>query len=269
MMNLNFSKAVFEDTPQLKSLWANIFEEEKSAVDYFFDCNKDDFSAYCVKDNDKIVSALYLLPALLNGQKAHYLCGAATLHEYRNNGIMGKLIEYALNDAHKNGDKYSLLLPANDNLYSFYSKFGYTPDCTINKITLTRAQMKTGATAKYCTKNDYEKIQKDCYKSKFLLWNNKFMEFAKKYYGVYGVKSVCSEKSFALVSENEKSADVFYSIYSDFEDLKSLLLANFTSEEFIFTGKFQNAMTEKFGMIKPLDEKTEALHDVYIGITLN
>ena len=269
MTNLIFSKADFNDIPQLKALWISVFEEEKTAVDCFFDCNKNDFAMYCVKDSSKIVSALYLLPTLLNGQKAHYLCGAATLKEYRSNGIMGRLIEYALSDAHKNGDKYSLLLPANENLYHYYSKFGYTQDCSANRITLTRAQMKTDAIAKVCAEIDYEKIQKNCYKSNFLLWNNKFIEFAKNYYGFYGVKFVCSENSFALVSEDDGYADVFYSIYSDFEELNSLLLANFTSEKFVFTGKFENAKTEKYGMIKPLDENVEVLNDVYIGLTLN
>ena len=274
MMNLSFEKAKASDILKLKKLWAECFHEEQTAVDLFFDCNADSFSAYCVKDGDKVVSALYLLPSELNGKRAHYLCGASTCDEYRRQGIMGRLIEYALNDARKNGDVYSVLFPANEKLYSFYSKFGYAPECTAKRLSLTREQLETDSKNISFEKPDFEQMQKACFKNDFLLQNNKFIEFAIRYYCFYKVKSVCSKNCFALIDENNDCANVFYSVYNDFEKLKSLLLKNTTANLFVFTGKsdnpiFEESITEKYGMIKSLDENFEIPKDVYIGITLN
>lgn len=274
MMNLSFEKAKASDVLKLKKLWAECFFEEQTPVDLFFACNADSFSAYCVKDGDKVVSALYLLPAELNGKKAHYLCGASTCNEYRKQGIMGRLIEYALDDARKNGDIYSVLFPANETLYSFYSKFGYVPECTAKRLSLTRGQLETDSKNMSYEKPDFEQLQKACFKNNFLLQNNKFVEFAIRYYGFYAVKSVCSKNCFALINENDDCADVFYSIYNDFEELKALLLENTTANLFVFTGKtdnpiFKKSIIEKHGMIKSLDENFKIPKDVYIGITLN
>lgn len=276
MMNLSFEKAKSSDVLQLKKLWADCFFEKMQAVDLFFDCNEYNFSMYCAKDNQKIVAALYLLPTSINEKKAHYLCGASTMSEYRNHGIMGRLIEYALNDARKSGDVYSVLFPADANLYSFYGKFGYVPKCTAKRITLTREQLQTDNDINLSVDNkiDFEHLQKNCLKNNFLLWNNKFVDFAIKYYGFYGVKAVRSKNCFALIDEYDDCADVIYSIYNDFEELKLLLLKNFTAKKFIFTGKsdnpiFEKSSTEECGMVKLLDENTEIPQDIYIGITLN
>ena len=40
---------------------------------------------------------------------------------------MSSLIEYALMDSFKEGHKASVLLPANEGLYSYYGKLGYVP----------------------------------------------------------------------------------------------------------------------------------------------
>lgn len=274
MMNLSFEKAKASDILKLKKLWAECFFEEQTAVDLFFDCNADSFSAYCVKDGDKVVSALYLLPAALNGKKAHYLCGASTCDEYRRQGIMGRLIEYALSDARKNGDIYSALFPANEKLYSFYGKFGYAPECTAKRLTFTRARLEADCKNISFETPDFEQLQKACFKNNFILQNNNFIEFAIRYYGFYGVKSICSKNCFALLDEKDDCADVFYSIYNDFEELKSLLFENTKSNLFVFTGKtdnpkFEKSITENCGMIKSLDENFEIPKDVYIGITLN
>ncbi len=276
MMKLKFVKADCSDIQRLKQLWLLCFFEKEQAVDLFFSANFDNLSAYIVLDGDLIVSALYLVNTLLNGQKAHYLCGASTLPEYRNQGIMAKLIEYALNDAKKSGDVFSILFPANESLYSYYEKFGYTADCTARKAEMTRQQLTD---YKY-NENfldfpfDYEQLQQKFFKNDFLLWNNKFIDFAVDYYAVYGAKSICGKGCFALIDEYDEYADVFYSAFIDFEEFKALLLNKTDAKRFVFTGKsdnclYNNSKNEKFGMIKALDNKHNIPDDIYIGITLN
>ncbi len=261
---------------QLKMLWADSFCEEQKAVDIIFDRYFDLFDAYCAETDGKIVSALYLVSGSLNGKRAHYLCGAATLPEYRRRGIMKGLIEYALSRSAENGDKYSLLFPANESLYSFYSGLGYASACSAKKFEISRKQfVNMKSECRLCNVTpDFEDLQKACFGSDFLMQSNRFLSFAAEYYGVYNVRLLQDRGCAALVDDDGKTADVIYSVYTDFEKLRALLLKNTAAQKFVFTVKsdnriFKNAKTEKYGMIKPLDGINEIPENIYIGITLS
>lgn len=256
---ISFEKSV-RKADELKNIWLACFEEDARATDLFFERAIKFSEVYCAKCDDKIVSALYLINAKLNGRKAHYIFGVATLPEYRGRGIMGNLMEYALNDAKQNGDVYSLLFPASESLYDFYAKFGYKSNCTSKSRVFTRKELEKAEIP-------------DNSKNNILLWNNNFVEFASEYYEIYGIKTVRDENCFALIEENDNQAHVFYSSYTDFDRLKKLVLENTTAEKFVFTGNsddklYINENSERYGMIKSLDN-TEIPNDVYIGITLN
>ena len=98
MMEINFCKPDSSDIKSLKKLWLSSFDEEPKAVDLFFDKCFNAKQTYIAKHGEKIISALYLISASFNGQKAHYLCGASTHKDFRKQGIMSKLIKYALED---------------------------------------------------------------------------------------------------------------------------------------------------------------------------
>lgn len=55
---------------------------------------------------------------------------------------MSRLIDFALNDAKNNGDVYSLLFPANDGLYGFYTKLGYALNCTVKSREISRQTLE-------------------------------------------------------------------------------------------------------------------------------
>lgn len=276
-MKIKFDKSGIADIPALKKLWLECFSEKPQAAALFFDKNYNGLSAYSAKYDGNTVAAVYLIHAQLNGGRAHYLCGAATLPRYRGRGIMSALIEYALKDAAQNGDKYSLLFPADGGLYSFYERLGYSEACTAAKAELTRDVLKRRNTD--TGKNsipapiDYEQMQKKCFKNNFLLQNNNFMKFASEYYSLYGLKTVKGRGCFALIDERGDCADVFYSAFADFGELGTLLLESTGAQRFLFTGKsdgelFKNRKTEKYGMIKSLDDRYKIPGDVFIGITL-
>lgn len=270
------SSPAADEKAQLKMLWADSFCEERKAVDIIFDRYFDLFGAYCAEDNGKIVSALYLVSGSLNGKRAHYLCGAATLPQYRRRGIMKGLIEYALSRSAKDGDKYSLLFPANESLYSFYSRLGYASACSAKKFEISRKQLKNiKPECRLCgVTSDFEDLQKACFCSDFLMHSGRFLRFAAEYYGVYNIRLLQDSCCAALVDEDGKTADVIYSVYTDFEKLSALLLKNTAAQKFVFTLKsdnriFRNAKIEKYGMIKPLDGSIEIPENIYIGITLS
>ena len=92
---------------------------------------------------------------------------------------------------------------------------------------------------------DYEQLQLKCFKKDFLLQNNKFVEFAAEYYAAYGVKAVRGKGCFALYEEYDDCADVFYSAYADFSELKTLLLKSTNARRFVFTGKADNGLKNR------------------------
>ena len=133
------------DLPALKTLYLDCFDESKAAAEVMFGSVLDVSCAYAAVTCGEIVSALYLLPCeiALDGKtaKAHYLMGACTAHEYRGRGIMKELIAYALDDAKRRGDVFSILEPASESLYDYYAKIGYkeafhssVTDCDIDRI---------------------------------------------------------------------------------------------------------------------------------------
>lgn len=263
MMKPIFRKTEKFDNNSLKKLWLSCFDEDETAVDLIFDSNL--FNGYCAVVDGKIVSALYLVKGTLNGEKSHYLCGASTDKSFRGNGIMSRLIEFALDDAKNNGDVYSLLFPANDGLYGFYAKLGYVPNCTVKSREISRQTLKNFAE---------ENSNLGCSKENSFIYDERFFEFAKSYYEIYGSKVICKNNCFAVFDENENTADVFYSAYKNINDLSALLLKSTKSEKFVFTGKsdnalFENCKSQKCGMIKSLDKNNKIPDNVYIGITLS
>lgn len=260
MMEINFCKPDSSDIKSLKKLWLSSFDEEPKAVDLFFDKCFNAKQTYIAKYGEKIISALYLISASFNGQKAHYLCGASTHKDFRKQGIMGSLIEFALNCAEKKGDEYSFLFPANDNLYNYYKKFGYKENCSAFISEFMRDDLISLEELKFNSNN-------------ILIQNNDFKKFSAEYYSIYNIKSVGSNNYFALFEENGNTAEVFYFDFKEnnFKNMVNDILQNTKAEHFIFTHNrlFNNAQKIRYGMVKPLKSGQAVPTDIYIGITLN
>lgn len=266
---IEFLRAEKNDISQLKTLWLLCFDDTKEAVNLFFDENDCHMRTYCARDNETVVSALYLLDADLNGQKAHYLCGASTKSDYRRKGIMGKLINFALESAMQDGDKFSVLMPANSDLYEYYSKFGYRSECFAEKRIYLRDELLSFDDC--CSEEDYdfETMQKISFKDNFLLWNNDFKKFACDYYKLYGTNVICTNNCFALFEEENDCAEVFYAVYSNRGVLAKNLLKKSNARQFIVWDKAKdNSNKERYGMIKSLDNNMKIPENVFIGITL-
>lgn len=266
---IDYLRADKNDTAQLKKLWLECFDDTEQAVDLFFDRNKQNMRAFCAKDNDKVVSALYLLDVTLNGQKAHYLCGASTKADYRKKGIMSGLIKFSLENAVADSDKFSVLMPAKEPLYDYYARLGYKSECFAQKRIYSRKDLLSFSdcsSEKIC---DFEALQRISFDNNFLLWNNKFKNFACDYYRLYGTTVINTSDCFALFDENNGCADVFYAVSTSKSVLAKRLLENSSAERFCITDKANKSSDkEKYGMIKSLYSNIKIPENVFIGITL-
>lgn len=264
-----FYKSDYSENAILKNLWLECFDEMPEAVDLLFDSLNSITDIYCAKSDGIISAAVYLVQSSLNGKKAHYLCGAATKKDYRGKGIMSGLIEYALNEEKQFGCSFSLLFPASDRLYGFYDRLGYSALCFAQHSEYNRAELEHFAACNDVSSEDYKELQIKCFKENFLLQNNKFIEFAKSYYKIYGEKVIDSNGCFAIIDDDGCHAEVIYAAYSDFSILCGRLLEASFAEKFVITGKVKsNSGREKYGLIKSLDE-SEIPENIYIGITLS
>ena len=277
-MTAELRTACEADIKTLKKLWLSCFEDSEEAAGLFFERNKDTYHAYVAEADERLVSALYLIDCKLGGENAHYLCGAATLPEFRKRGIMSALIEYALNDAKGRGDRYSVLLPASEGLYRYYGALGYRTSCTVSIARFIREQLSVGVgfdrpvgcESSVC---DFERLQNGFNKENFLYWNNDFIKFAIDYYALYGVRAVHSQNVLALYEEANGVCTVLYTIYNDIKELKALLLNSTTAKSYVILGKsgekfFDDSKKEKYGMARALTAKPLP-KDIYIGITLD
>ena len=255
------------DLPALERIWLTCFEEREDAAALFFQRSRATFRAYACEEDGALVSALYLIDCTLVGEKAHYLCGAATLPQYRGHGRMSALIGYALADAAKCGDRCSVLLPASESLYGFYAKCGYLPSCAMKSAVIgvdTDRKPCGGAP-------DLLALQAKYADKKALVWREDHLRFAADYYGCYGARTAQSANAFVVFEPDGDFAEVIFALTGDIEELKALLKAegirSFRLTAAAESPLFKGTVIKPFGMIRPLcgDPVPE---DVFIGITL-
>ena len=258
--------ATAEDIPALRALWKRCFEESEQALDCLFADMPELAHIYKATNGDTLIAAVYLADCTLAGRPAHYLCGVATLPEYRRKGVMTALMGYALDDAKRRGDCCSVLLPADDHLYRYYERLGYERRCTAETVIWTADELKKAAAQEGTP--DFEAIQAG--DDSALCWSEDYIRFAERYYGCYGCRSASSDKAYCLYETDNDTAYVFYAIYTSIPDLQALLRA-INAKRYVVTGssgRLPFAESETCGMLRPLTDDPLP-DDVFIGLTLN
>lgn len=114
---------------KMMKLWKNTFHDSDAYISLIFDnyFNPDLVEYY--EENGKLISALLGVPYEFSNGKQKlqglYLCGLATIEEYRHNGIMNNLLEKINRKGSEMGYTFSFLIPANDALINYYSMRKY------------------------------------------------------------------------------------------------------------------------------------------------
>lgn len=102
-----YEEAFPEDTPEF--------------VNYYYEYKTADNQILVLEKDGKIISMLHLNPYIMivNGYEVltDYIVAVATRKEYRHQGYMRTLMEYALQDVGKKEIPFVFLMPASENLY--------------------------------------------------------------------------------------------------------------------------------------------------------
>lgn len=126
----------------LKRLWITVFKDSESFVDFFFEKRYHDSLCLVDEEQNNIRAMLYLFPCQLKKEGKNeylfYVYAVATLPEYRNLGIMGKLIDKAYFYALSINYIGLILIPATIELFKLYSHYGFKRYSDIEVLTLNR-----------------------------------------------------------------------------------------------------------------------------------
>ncbi len=264
--------------PELENIWKKCFFDTDEGTKFVFENIYPDSRCYCCFTDDICCASLYIIYGEIEDkkgvlQRVHYLFGAATLPEYRKGGIMSSLIEYALMDSFKEGHKASVLLPANEGLYSYYGKLGYVPlyGTDIRDYELLKTHKSEKIPLIYDEKEKTDNIIKLRKTAKqpvqVMQFPDKTVKNALGYNSIYNGFSLSGEDFYMTVQSSSKEAvvtefisekpveEVLNSVFSEFDDIKKI------------TVRVPCCSENKFGMINVLDKSVEFSHTIYIGLT--
>ncbi len=112
--------------PEERTLTRPLYEEvfpgdSQGFVEYYYKEKTEDNEIYVVEEDGQIRSMLHLNPYLIyiNGRvvKANYIVAVGTQKAYRGRGYMTALIHQALQDMYADGEPFTFLMPAAEEIY--------------------------------------------------------------------------------------------------------------------------------------------------------
>lgn len=109
-----------------KELWREAFGDSDEYIDYFISHYFCDKNMLSVENEDGLLSMLHIIPFSYCNFKIGYIFAVATAPQARCRGYAAKLIEKAVYLAKETGYDALALIPADDKLYNYYTRFGFS-----------------------------------------------------------------------------------------------------------------------------------------------
>jgi len=297
LMDRDIALSRYVQRNELIDLWHSSFEAD-AGVEYFFNYRFQPENCLVYTIDGKVASMLHMLPLQIVTAEgkvpAHYIYAAATLPDFRGQGLMASLLSAAVHVGEWRGDHYSALLPSEPSLYHYYAQHGYQEYFSTRFVNLTKDEVEKQAqdTSPEVLMPDYAILA--ARRSSFLtpqigsaLWSTSGVEYAAGFYGVYGgtLVSVARGKStsYALGLCVTDEHCIIPEIIAEQESLPMLLAAvlrELPAKNYHFklpaASDFWRDLGEvqRCGMIKCLKGATLPTHRAlsempYLGLTLD
>ena len=213
-----------EDTPQIRDLWSYCFDDTPDFIDFFFNSCYLPNNTLVSEEEGRIQSCLQLLPyrmKLRGGEvTVPYIVGVGTWPEYRGQGLVKKLLQYADDVMKEREYDISILLPFQ---YDFYRKYGWevcydlliyrevelTPTSAISKQQKRTA--KVGSFRKVVMDEDLKTLS-DCYFKYMKGYNGYIIRSQNEWSKI--IKDIELDHGFAYIYEynNEAQGYILYTI---------------------------------------------------------
>ncbi len=206
--------------------------------------------AFCLFGDDGPVSVLFAKKYPVNiGQErltADYIFYAATDETHRRQGAMSALIRNTLSSLKTRGGDFAVVIPANEALFGFYSKFGFE-------------------TAFFCESKEY--ISETADREISVLSENEAENFYGKYHDFYGKRENTLFKTEEIFCQSVKENLFDPENFSVLTDGENIAFASLGEKIILreFTGKnvkpFASSVSAKYGrpvtVRLPSDKKEE------------
>lgn len=269
-------------------LWHEAFGDSAAEIKFFLDNKFKPENTVVFEENKKIVSMLFLLDGEMcindKNYAAYYLYAACTAHEYRGRGLMSKLLKFARNAAFERNVYFICLMPAEDSLFDYYSRFGYLPVFAKKLVRIKRNEIKDKSESIYTDSriNNLENLRDTAFQGiNRFVWNNSAISFAFKHIEMYGGHALVTDKGYALYSTNgsEMYVKEFTFPQHEIANIAAFLAEKHNVDEIVFVLPIQYecnlGSTEilKSGMMLPINSEAEKLiknvENAYLGLTLD
>jgi GNAT superfamily N-acetyltransferase len=110
---------------EMRQMWYEIFGDEITEIDSFL-IRHSDAMPLIHKENDAVVSMLYIVPLQMWDRRVAYIYAVATKPEYRGRGIASKLLSEALQFIEKSGlFDLAALIPSSTESKRLYERLGF------------------------------------------------------------------------------------------------------------------------------------------------
>ncbi len=254
-MVIEFSNG--NDKEELYSLWQRVFGDSREFLDKFFSVLYKEENTVVCRDNGKVVSMLYLIPAdiIVNNVsfKSCYIYAAATDENYRKQGIMSRLLDFSKECSQKENIDFLFLHPASNELYNYYEKNGFSTAFYKRNAEVTRNVLEKTYSGNY----NYVRWNYDAVKF------NSFMSDGEAFNCEHGYADI-HRKNGEIIVENFCAESVQKLLLSVMDEYgKDSLSVSIPSEFKEFGGR-----RAKTGMLLPLNGNKIPDDDIYLGITL-
>ena len=261
----------------LCDLWHEVFGDDYSFIELIFK-KQYEKSILCFAHiaDGKAVSAFYLIENTLklegDSYNGYYLYAAATLPGYRKEGLMSELIKEALAYCRAKGIDFVSLVPSEDSLYAYYSRFGFCKGMYRNVSKKSGSLSLVNDKAEKLNLNEILEIRNK-YEGNIISFSADSFGYALDCLKDSGFEFIrVSDYSYLLFSQEDDFAE-FLSDKDNFDDNlnKCRELVNTVTSPYFLEGYIENDCSA-YGMIFPINSSLKRewnFTDIYMNIALD
>ncbi len=113
------------DLESLKALWQEAFGDTAAFAETALCQFAGEGNGYLCEEGGVPIAMLLAVPTTMAGQRGAYFYGLATKAEYRGQGVMTALMDYATEALTRQGCQFIVLIPASASLFGYYEARGF------------------------------------------------------------------------------------------------------------------------------------------------
>lgn len=212
----------------LKELFTLCFEDLPEVVNTLFEKSVSPEKVVAVFDGERAVGSLYLLEGdiIIDGTafSAYYVYGVCTHPDYRNKGLMKKMLQFAEGLVEDRKIEYLFLVPAEEYLFDVYSKSGFKDGICYREKTFYKENFSD--TTSFAEEITYKKYRSYCFersRSGVVIATLGEAVFKSFFFSVSGEVCVIETENGYCVFENNGGKVTVFEIFGNVSEILSVV----------------------------------------------